>query len=263
MTKVMKKEFLPVIDDDELVKPMLLVLLESLIDSGIEEICLVIRSGEEELYKRLFASLHDELFHKLPEHLRQYNENISDIGSRIRFAYQDEALGFGHAVLQSKQFASDEPILLMLGDHLFKSNKSISCASQLIDAYERSELLAIGLFELSLDDVPHYGIAKIKDDSFHLSALVEKPSKDYAQRELSYKGKYYGVFMYVITPRLYAALSQNFAEYDPDGGELNLTPSLDAVTRQFGAIGVLLDGMRYDVGLPEKYKLAVTYLSRI
>jgi UTP-glucose-1-phosphate uridylyltransferase/mevalonate kinase len=257
-TKVTKKEFLTVIDTDKLVKPMLLILLESLVQSGIEEICLVIRPGEERLYDILFAPLPDEQLRKLPESLRRYNETVSDIGCRVHYVYQGDALGFGHAVLQSERFADGEPVLLMLGDHLFKSNSDRSCITQLIDTYERTKSLSIGLFELPLDDVHHYGIAKIKDSSFSLSSIVEKPSKKQAKGRLSFDGKYYGVFMYVLTPHVYSELASGFAEFSDNEQELHLTPALDAVAKKYGAAGVAIDGVRYDIGIPEQYRRTVT-----
>jgi UTP-glucose-1-phosphate uridylyltransferase/mevalonate kinase len=262
-TKAIKKEFLPVVDDDNLVKPMLLVLLESLINSGIEDICLVIRPNEEGLYNQFFDTLPDLYLRKLPEYLQQYNEKLSKIGSKISYVYQTEALGFGHAVLQSEQFANGEPVLLMLGDHLFSSCTNKSCISQLIDMYDYSETLTIGLFELSLDDVSNYGIVKIADNgiadnSFKLSALIEKPQQDFAQSELAYCNKYYGMFMYVITQKVYTALAKDFAERDNSSDELPLTPALDSVARKFDAIGVLLDGIRYDIGIPAQYRQTVS-----
>jgi UTP-glucose-1-phosphate uridylyltransferase/mevalonate kinase len=256
-TKAVKKEFLPIVDEDMLVKPILLVLLESLIRDGIEEICLVVRPSDEHLYNQLFEILSDEHASKLPEHLQRYNESITSIGRRISYAHQTEALGFGHAILQSARFANDEPVLLMLGDHLFSSNTGKSCVSQLLDVYERTKALTIGLFELPLDAVQSYGIAKIKDSSFKLSALIEKPSQEHALSELACNGKYYGIFTYVITPQVYTALEQSFAGESGDNGELQLTPSLDDVAKKFGAYGVALDGKRYDVGIPELYRQTV------
>ncbi len=154
----------------------------------------------------------------------------------------------------------------MLGDHLFHSNTNIPCITQLINVYEQSESLTIGLFELSLNDVPNYGIAKIKDETpnrLHLSALIEKPSKDHAASELAYKGKYYGMFTYIITPQVYEELSKNLSSYDPNHGELDLTPALDAVVRNHGAAGVILNGTRYDIGMPEQYRQTVTYFDSL
>ena len=256
-TKAIKKEFLPIVDVDNLIKPTLLILLESLINSGIEEICLVIRPDEEYIYRQFFDTISDLFMCKLPDHLKRYNETLMEIGSRISYAYQTAALGFGHAVLQSIRFAGNAPVLLMLGDHLFESCTDKSCITQLIDAHDSVKKLTVGLFELPLDDVHNYGIAKIKDINLNLSALIEKPLREYAQEELAYNGKYYGIFMYVITPNVYAALAKDFAKHENNGNELQITPSLDSVVRNFGAVGVVLDGVRYDVGMPEQYKLTV------
>ena len=257
-TKLTKKEFMTVVDADKLVKPMLLILLESLVSSGIEEICLVIRPGEDHLYERLFEPLIDEQMIKLPEQLRRYNERIVDIGSKVSYVYQTAALGFGHAVLQSERFANEEPVLLMLGDHLFASNTDKSCITQLIEAHERNGSLTIGLFEVAPGEVESYGIAKVKDLSFKLSEIIEKPPQSLAESELICDGKYYGVFMYVITPEVYSTLAANFAGSIDCDGELQLTPSLDAVARKYGAFGVAIDGVRYDIGMPEQYRHTVT-----
>jgi len=257
-TKVTKKEFLTIVDSDKLVKPMLLILLESLLEDGIEEICLIIRPGEEQLYDTLFETLSDEQKSKLPEYLQRYNDSIVEIRSRISYVYQREALGFGHAVLQSNSFANDEPVLLMLGDHLFKSKADKSCVTQLIDAYEKSESLTIGIFEVSLSDVTSYGIVKIENSDFQLATIIEKPSQSVAQSELIHEGKYYGVFMYVLTPQVFSSLAQSFAEYVDNEGELQLTPALDSVAKKFGAVGVAVDGIRYDIGMPDQYRRTVT-----
>jgi UTP-glucose-1-phosphate uridylyltransferase/mevalonate kinase len=264
-TKTIKKEFLPIIDTDGLAKPALLILMEQLHNSGIEEICLVIRPGEEYLYTSLFEPLSEQA--KFPKALRQYDEKLSAIRNKLSFTYQNEALGFGHAVLQSERFANGEPTMVLLGDHLFTSKTEKTCISQLIHAYEKTEELSIGLFELPLDKAANYGIAKIKssteDNLFQLSALIEKPTIELAEKELSHNGKYYGVFMYVITPQVYAALNQELAEWDTQNGELQLTTALDKVTRKFSATGIALNGNRYDIGLPEEYRNTVANFGKV
>jgi UTP-glucose-1-phosphate uridylyltransferase/mevalonate kinase len=259
-TKIIKKDFLPVVDTDGRVKPMLLVLLEAVLKSGIEEICLIIRPGEEALYYQLFSQLPEANLRKLPKNFREYDKEISKLRNIVTFAYQEEPLGFGHAVLQSERFAAGEPVMVLLGDHLFSAkDENKSCFENLISAYEASEKLTIGLFELEQDDVSNYGIAKIKSEEaglFELSALYEKPDINFAKKELSREGKYFGVFMYVITPRVYEALSSAFSDWD-GSGELQFTSALDAVTKAHGAMGVAMNGERYDVGLPNQYRRTV------
>jgi UTP-glucose-1-phosphate uridylyltransferase len=40
-------------------------------------------------------------------------------------------------------------------------------------------------------------------------------------------------------------------------GEFQLTPALDEVIKTNGAYGVEIDGERFDIGLPEKYRETV------
>jgi UTP-glucose-1-phosphate uridylyltransferase/mevalonate kinase len=263
LTKVCKKEFMPVIDKDGLTKPVLLILLEELIKIGTEEICLVIRPGEEEQYYQLFEILPEQNLRKISRTLRNYEAALSKIQNRITFTYQSDPYGFGHAVLQSERFASHDNVMVLLGDHLFSSDFSKSCFEQLIDAFDKSGLLTIGLFEVPENDVKHYGIVKIKNESdglLHLSEIIEKPVDDASH--LMHNGKYYGVFMYVITPKVYDELSYGFSEWDGSRGEFQFTAALDSVTQKDGAVGIAINGKRYDVGLPEQYRKTVAEYGR-
>jgi UTP-glucose-1-phosphate uridylyltransferase len=111
------------------------------------------------------------------------------------------------------------------------------------------------------EDVIKYGIAKgnFSDDGKKmvvLDALVEKPTVEYAKTSLGVEGKQLAVFLYVLTPDVYSSLNQ----MQQDGveiGEFQLTPALDEVIKSKGAYGVVIDGQRYDTGLPEKYRETV------
>jgi UTP-glucose-1-phosphate uridylyltransferase len=54
----------------------------------------------------------------------------------ITYVYQKERLGFGHAVWLTKKFADNEPVLLLLGDFVYRSNIETSCSKQIMDAYK-------------------------------------------------------------------------------------------------------------------------------
>jgi UTP-glucose-1-phosphate uridylyltransferase len=45
-------------------------------------------------------------------------------------------------------------------------------------------------------------------------------------------------------------------------GEFQLTPALDEVIKSIGAYGIVIDGQRYDTGLPEKYRETVANYGR-
>ena len=157
-TKAVKKDFLPVLDKDGLFKPVIMVLLEQLVQSGIEEVCLIIGREERHLYEEFFAPMSKENYDKLPEDKQRYEDKLVKIGKMISYVYQDERRGFGHAVYQSRDFADGEPVLLLLGDMIYESLIGETCSSQLIRCYEAHGLPVISMHEVPAQQVVHYGI---------------------------------------------------------------------------------------------------------
>ena len=80
-TRFLKKDFFPVIDKDNQVKPVILVLIEECMAAGIEEICLVLGCKDErEYYRRFFETqLSDEHLSKLPEEKLKYEKHILEM----------------------------------------------------------------------------------------------------------------------------------------------------------------------------------------
>jgi len=261
-SKAVRKELFPVIDADGQAKPVLLIVIEELVKSGIDEICLIVRPGDEELFLSLLQPMSEESVLKLPGNLRSYENKLSQISEKITFAYQNETLGFGHAVLQSSHFAGSDPVLLLLGDHLYSSKSNRSCFNQMIDAYEETKKLTIGLFEIPPEDTPKYGVVRgefINDEKklVKLDTLVEKPTVEYAKKNLGVEDKQLAVFLYVLTPDVYKTLNHTMINGKTELGEIQLTPSLDEIAKTSGAYGVVIDGSRFDIGLPEKYRSTV------
>ena len=133
---------------------------EALVKSGIEEICLVLGSEEERIkYKDFFETpLPEEHLRKLSPEMQEYENRILGIGKRLHYVYQKEKRGFGHAVYQAADFASKEPVLLLLGDTIYRSETGKPCALQLIEQYEQYNRLMVSIHAVPLSDVSHYGI---------------------------------------------------------------------------------------------------------
>lgn len=263
-TKAIKKDFLPVLDKDGLFKPVILVLLEQLIASGIEEICLVIGEDEQSVYDAFFTRMSDENYEKLPEEKQRYEDFISGLKSKITYVYQKERKGFGHAVYQSSDFAGDDPVLLLLGDMIYESAIGKTCMQQMIDTYEEYGMPVISMHDVPLEEVVHYGImrgewADEKERYVTLEEITEKPTTEYAQDHLKmlYKQteeKYYAVFgQYILTKEVYDVLEKNIREENYSRGEIQLTDALEEVRKKFGMMGCRIQGTSYDVGLPEMY----------
>lgn len=266
-TKCMKKCFLPLLDKDGLLKPALMIMLESLILAGIEDICLVIGEDEQDDFNRFFSPLSKEYRHSLSEDKVKCEDKIIEMRNHISFVSQKERLGFGHAVWLTKEFAANEPILLVLGDFVFKSNTAINCSRQIIDAYEECGKTLVAIQEVALDKVVHYGIVHgiWQDETtsmMDVDRMVEKPTDDYAKEYLGVRNKhgeekFFATFgQYVLNPEVYEELDKQISvEKKPtEGSEFGLTEALANVSKKYGMCAFVPDGVSFDIGLPYSYK---------
>ena len=276
-TRTQKKDFFPMPRPDGMVRPVILILLEELVKSGIEEICLVLGSKEErKLYTEFFEhSLSEEHLSKLNAEAQEYENHILDIGKRLRYVYQNEKRGFGHAVYKAVDVAGDEPVLLMLGDTLYRSTTNKPCALQLIEEYERYNQLLVSIHPIPLAQVSHYGILSgVWEDKertiLNVSVMQEKPKASYAEEFLGVRNsegqkEYYSVFgQYVLTPDVFAQLASDIAQADAEGDttrEIELTAALEAVRQKSGMMGVRLNGVMYDMGNPKALRRCVQHFA--
>ena len=277
-TRSLKKDFFPIPCPDGMVRPVILILLEELVQSGIEEICLVLGSEEErQRYAEFFERpISDEHLGKLSKEAQEYENHILDIGKRLRYVYQRERRGFGHAVYQAAEFTRDEPVLLMLGDTLYRSLTNKPCALQLIEEYERYNCLIIGLYPVSVNDVSHFGIMngvwEDKDERIlNVSTVYEKPTSSYAEEFLGVRNsmgnrEYCSVFgQYILTPEVFHQLAEDIKQADEEGStrEIELTSALETVRSRVGMIGVRLYSQRFDMGNPAALVDTITKFSHL
>lgn len=268
-TKVIKKELLPVVDKDGIIKPALLILLQEIERAGIEEIGLIINPEDQADFDRLFKrDLALDHYRKLPRKLREINVAIQQLGQKITYIYQEEQLGFGHAVYQAHDFAGDDAVLMLLGDHIYSTANAKNCTEQLLEAYESSGQLTIALDEISVDRTMYYGTVTGQfidgeERRMQISDIVEKPTAEYAEAHLGVRGKkgearYYCVFgQYVLTPQTFELLGRNIREGRKAGSEYELTSVLREICMTDGMTGYRVDGKRYDIGIPQEYRKTV------
>lgn len=269
-TRGIKKEFCPVVDKDGLVKPAILVLLEELDRVDIEEICLILNREEEAYYTDYFYKpLSEEHFKRLPANMQEYERKIEKISRKLRFVYQEEQKGFGHAVYQAKQFAGNDPVLLLLGDTIYSSNTNEPCTKQLLDAYERYGQSMIAIQKVPLNDVGYYGIfagtwENRKRDLMKVTKIVEKPSVEEAKDYLAVKGRegeesYYAAFgAYVINKDVFSRLDEMVHDNIVNAkGEVELTEALKYVCENKGLMAFAPDGESFDLGNGQGYRNAV------
>src|SRR3989440_1025513 len=212
-----QKEMFPLVDRDGLTKPVIQIIGEEAIDSGIEEICIITQPGEEGLYRDYFRRLDDDMVKAFrgKDWAILESEKLGAFGERLSFAEQHTPEGFGHAVYQAKKFVGDEPFLLLLGDHIYVSDIKDRCARQLIRVYEQYMLEAVTGVQPTVERLLHL-FGTIKGDPidankgiYKAELIIEKPTIEQAREKLVTPmlpaGDYLGHFgMHVFFPRHFA-----------------------------------------------------------
>ena len=262
-SSAIKKELFPVVDKDGRAKPAIMMIIEEAVQSGIEEIGLIIQEADRHLFESFFCQppLVSNL-NKLSSKDREYTDHILELGSHITFITQKEQEGFGHAVYCAKEWIGDEPFLLMLGDHLYISKEDRSCTAQMLDAYEQAGQSVLGLIEVSETAIEHHGAVNgewtDKGKLLTVTDVVEKPSAKYAKENLKIEGsqenRYLAIFgQYILTPGLFEILESRIMENQRDGAEFGLTSALNALRRVEGMTGAIIHGDHFDLDDPGSY----------
>lgn len=262
-TKATKKELFPIIDQDGIAKPAILLIVEEALNAGLEEVIIVVQEDDLRDFHSFFNNqISIENYNKLSRHSQEYARRILEIGQRVSFVVQPTQEGFGHAVYCAREAIKDEPFLLMLGDHLYRSNGEQSCTQQLVDAYHQHGINILGLRRTPENMIANFGtVAGVWLDEGYLlnvTEFAEKPTLDYARSNLRVPGlaedEYLTIFgMYIIKPQLFEYLEEHIANNVREHGEFQLTSALDRLRREDGFLGLIMDGRRYDIGLPEYY----------
>ncbi len=262
-TKATKKELFPVIDRDGVAKPAILLIVEEVLQAGIEEVIIIVQEDDLHEFKSFFnEQISIENYNKLPRHFQDYARRLLEIGRHVKFITQTAQEGFGHAVYCAKDAIGHEPFLLMLGDHLYRSNTDRSCAQQLLDAYHQHGTSLVGLRRTPEDQIAAFGtVAGVWLDGgqlLNINEFAEKPTIDYARSQLMVPGlpehEYLTLFgQYIIKPQIFDYLEEHIRNNVRERGEFQLTSALDRLRQEDGFHGLIVDGKRYDIGLPEHY----------
>lgn len=262
-TKATKKELFPIIDQDGIAKPAILLIVEEALGAGLEEVIIIVQKDDLDDFRSFFNSqVSIENYNKLPPHFQEYAQQLLEIGRRVTFVAQPNQEGFGHAVYCAREAIGEEPFLLMLGDHLYRSSSVDSCAKQLLDAYKQHGINVLGLRRTPEDKIANFGtVAGVwleEDRLLNVTEFAEKPTVDYARNNLLVPGisddEYLTVFgLYIIKPQLFEYLEEHISNNVRDRGEFQLTSALDRLRQEDGFLGLVMEGRRYDIGLPQYY----------
>ncbi len=212
VTRVVPKEMLPIG-----AKPALELIVDEARAAGASEVVIVISEGKELI--------------------RRYFEGQGD----IRFVYQKEQKGLGHAVLQAE---IDDDVLILLGDALV-----VGCcaAKEMVEVSKRHAGAAvIGCERVPKEKVSRYGIMKLEGD--RIVDMVEKPAIEEAPSDIAVAGRYLlpaAIFGYLKT------------QTPGKGGEIQLTDAIKRMLSEREAYAYVYPGKRQDIGNPDGYFAAL------
>ncbi|MFO1513102.1 MAG: sugar phosphate nucleotidyltransferase [Verrucomicrobiota bacterium] len=123
-----KKELFPVVGPDGIARALFHYHLLELDAAGMEEICIIVQPGEDEMVRHYLRGPSADYLKRLEKYpvLLREAEQMRCFADRVSFAVQHQQEGYGHAVFQTRSFANGEMVLLGLGDHLFRGKSTPS-----------------------------------------------------------------------------------------------------------------------------------------
>ncbi|MEW5907921.1 MAG: UTP--glucose-1-phosphate uridylyltransferase [Patescibacteria group bacterium] len=236
-TKAQPKEMMPVVD-----KPAIQYLVEEAVYSGIEEIIFITGRGKHTIED------HFDVSYELEETLVEKNKHnllkeVRKISKLAKFVYirQPMPLGDGHAVLQARHIAGEEPVLILFGDCVYDSK--IPASKQLIETFEKYKSSVIGLSRIPREEIFRFGVIDgimLDGKNMEIKNIIEKPRPKKAPSDLVAVGKY------IITPEVFQILSQMS---HGKSGEIRLADAFEIMLSKNQPIyGRILEGEWLDTG---------------
>ena len=188
------------------------------------------------------------------------------MGSKTVILTQEKQEGYGHAVFCAKDWVQNEPFLLMLGDHVYRSDTEISFSRQILDVYEQVNQSVVSL--TIMPETMLYkagcvqGVWQDLNSILTVTQVCEKPSIDYARQHLRVEGMSEDEFLcifglYIITPKIFDFLAESINKNLRTYGEFQVTTCLDKLCQAEGMTGYVVQGKCFDTGLPDTYRQTI------
>lgn len=228
------------IDSDGTEKSVLSILIAEVLRAGVEEICVVVRPGDEQPYAK----------------------EAGEQAGRLHFVPQENPLGYGHAVYCAREFVGIAPFLHLVGDHLYISRSGKGCASHLVQVAE-TQACAVSAVQPTRESLlPYFGAVggqrvPERPDLYRIERVIEKPTPTKAEQQLIVPGLRAGHYlcffgMHVLTPTIFTILEEQIAASNGRGG-ITLAGALNELAKQEQYLALEMHDLRYDIGV--KYGL--------
>jgi UTP--glucose-1-phosphate uridylyltransferase len=234
------------VDRNGEVRTALRLMLDEIVESGIEEVAIVVRPGQQEPYITA-AGPH---------------------ASRLVFFEQSNPRGYGDAILRASEFVAGESFLHLVSDHLYLSRSDRPCARQLIDVATRYECAVSAIQPTRENEIVFFGTVggspmAQAEHVYEVNTVIEKPTPTVAEQKLIVAGQRAGYYlcmfgMHVLTPAVMSLLQQNLTRL-PEGASLDLSSSLNQLAQTERYLALVIQGSRYNISY--KYGLLLAQLA--
>src|SRR6185436_3027410 len=232
------------VDRDGTAKTALRIIIEEILQAGIDEIAVVISPGDQKAYEAAAGSH----------------------ASRLAFVEQTEPLGYGHAVYSARAFSSGSPFLLLVGDHLYVSRHQKRCAQQLVEVAREQKCAVSAVQATHESKLPFYGTVggKLVSGSqslYEIDDVLEKPTPTEAEQRIIVPGLRAGHYlcffgMHVLTPSVMEILGEAMVASERG---THLTAALSRLAQRERYLAYEVEGRRYDIG--RRYGLLTAQLA--
>ena len=260
-SQTVQKELFPLVDVDGYTKPTVQILVEELLASGVEEVCIIANSANVEPMRRHFQGLPPGLSPG-KEWMTPLSNALADMARRLTFVVQDIQDGYGHAVYQARDWVGDEPFVMTLGDHIYFSDTEDRCARQVMTAYETYQAPMTSVSHVPEAELYRYGtlagvpLPDTQPPVYELRALVEKPTTEYARAHLRTPGLPANQYLvhfgtHAFPPAIFDCLAHLIQHDLRVRGEIQLTSAQELLLEHGRYLACEVAGVRYDMGIPE------------
>lgn len=234
------------VDRDGESKSALVVVIEEVLQAGVEEIGVVIMPGDAETFR----------------------EAAGPHARRLQFIEQAKPLGFGHAVWCAREFTAGEPFLLLVSDHLYVSEGDRGCAAQLVEQARVEDCSVSAVQATRESSLPNYGaiggrLVAGRPGLYEISEVMEKPSPTQAEQCLLVPGMRAGHYlcffgMHALSNTVMDLLNEEVVAAGDRGG-VHLSAALAKLGERERYLAHEVAGRRYDIG--QKYGLLTAQLA--
>jgi UTP--glucose-1-phosphate uridylyltransferase len=236
VTKSSPKEMLPIVD-----KPVIQLIVEEAVNSGIEEIIFVTgktKRAIEDYFDPDYDLIKTLEKQKKMEPLRQL-KNLEQI-AKITYVRQSQPLGDGNAILCAEHcIFKDEDFAVLFGDDII--DNEVPALKQLLNNYEKNNSSVIGVQNIYGREIEKYGVTGVNFETRKIEKLQEKPKYEDAVSSLGIIGKY--VCKYEVLDAIKKSSKIN------SDGEQRLVDGFNYLLKNKKDIyAQIIEGKRYDTG---------------